>query len=882
MNKIEKPVMAQKEADVLKKYYFLDAVSIFLAVSLVVLAWALSYLLFVVILKSNPSAAFFNSDASDKTIYILSAFFIPAFFLAFRSAADKFSDKISGARYNLLAQIAAGLTAAVVIILTIKVFGLKMRDSEYNYIYGTELHLHPLVFVPIACLFSLVFFTAFVDEIKSVISRIKMKYFGYFLDFLAIIIIVGASYEKFTVVGAPGNLNAFFYSITQIMNGRAALVDFPVQYGLYGHFLEPIFRLMGNEQLWNLEFVMHSLICACFILIYYFLRGVLKNRLLAFIAAMSVFFYSYVAFAVDFAGAEYFQYLPLRVIVPVLLLFLGAIYFKNRKTSLYYVITVLLSFGILWNPDTGIMALFSWGAALVFSDIQKYIKTRDFYKSVLRQFAFHALNFAVIAVLAFVIFGALVFLRRGIFPNFMELLKYQQMFYFNDFLSIKMPLFHQWNLAAVMIAAGFAVSLGGLFRKKSDMSSYMHTVMFLVSALGVTIFAYYNGRSHDHCLIPVLYAPLIIAAMLADNILYETETMLRDQTYIPGRMLSFILIIVFFAAPLPNLFKHLMKSSPSGFFAKLTPAFRTGYSYHRFLKPYFKKGEQVYVISFNQACIYADTGAVNPLKIPGSWEFGVDESKYIDIVKKYLRDPGNGGKTIIWDRTDGGEYVNHFQMQFSSLYTLDGVFPGTLVEVYEKYPENEVPELLFDNAGSLLHVKQRKGLVYTMIDKTGKPGPNFIGNTNKYLKTAGRFSVQAVVIPTDDEFKNVQMIGNNCDLSGFRIAASQKKNYYKIFCGSGTELKESPEFYLEPWKWAYIVMNYDNGKVSFYENNKLLFDLDAVISSAIEPFRMPELNGGFKGGIYELKIGGDIVTPEQMNETFGVVAPKLGIRTGKK
>lgn len=41
------------------------------------------------------------------------------------------------------------------------------------------------------------------------------------------------------------SFNAFFYSAVQVFSGKELLVDFVNHYGLYPHFLEPLFHLVG-------------------------------------------------------------------------------------------------------------------------------------------------------------------------------------------------------------------------------------------------------------------------------------------------------------------------------------------------------------------------------------------------------------------------------------------------------------------------------------------------------------------------------------------------------------------------------------------------------------------------------------------------------------
>ena len=114
-----------------------------------------------------------------------------------------------------------------------------------------------------------------------------------------------------------------------------------------------------------------------------------------------------------------------------------------------------------------------------------------------------------------------------------------------------------------MYIIGAYLSIKCLFNKEDKTQS---TLYFFLSILGIGLFSYYQGRSHDLVLIPVSYPSIILAGMYADRLL----TKWKDKSILFPLRLFFIAIIFFMINSLfityqnyPILISHISKGFES-------------------------------------------------------------------------------------------------------------------------------------------------------------------------------------------------------------------------------------------------------------------------------------------------------------------------------
>ena len=158
-----------------------------------------------------------------------------------------------------------------------------------------------------------------------------------------------------TYLGTEQNLNAVLYSVSQVQQGKVMLSDFTAQYGLYPHFLYPLFKLI-NVNVVSFSVTMAGLTVASYSLIFFGLRKIISNNLVVFFSFIAIIYFSYFTSFfngpwIDVAYASN----PIRRIFPALIIFFGFSYILNPKKILYLLIIFLSSLSILWNFESGII-----------------------------------------------------------------------------------------------------------------------------------------------------------------------------------------------------------------------------------------------------------------------------------------------------------------------------------------------------------------------------------------------------------------------------------------------------------------------------------------------------------------------------------------------
>lgn len=504
--------------------------------------------------------------------------------------------------------------------LSLVVFGL----SEYNFfLYGNYLMNHQLsgILLFLISLF-LIFIIelAFTDNMRRTINTIIGLALFIISVYLITVISSSVIFNRYYVSEQlifTDSFNALFYSVAQVYQGKALLINFTNQYGLYPHFLEPIFKLIGLK-VYTFTIVMAALMFTSYACILVFLYLVTKNKVIAVTGLISMIFYNYVL-EETLTRNFYFQFTPLRIIFPSLILILSFMYFKLNNTKvknlLYIASFVVSSIAILWNLETGIAVFLSWMLLLFYHDASQY----DGW-NIAKEIARNAINGIVILMSVFIIFSMYMFIRYGNLPNFSELVKYQFYFYQFGFFMIPMKLIHPWNLVAIVYLIGLVYAAQSLIAKNNTMTPKM---VFLLSILGFGIFVYYEGRSHDLNLLKVCFPAILIIIIFTDMLFTKISIDIREK-HLNLLELSVFAILFFFliASSLSLLntydtFKHI-GSSRNEISESASPTSVT--QNIAFIKNNTISGERILILSYQSGVYYAESDTVSPLDTPGTSE----------------------------------------------------------------------------------------------------------------------------------------------------------------------------------------------------------------------------------------------------------------------
>lgn len=427
------------------------------------------------------------------------------------------------------------------------------------------------------------------------------------------------------------SFNALFYSVAQVDHGKALLINLTNQYGLYPHFLEPIFKVIGLR-VYTFTVIMAVLMFTSYACILVFLYLVTKNKVIAVTGFISMVFYNYVLEEI-LTKNFYFQFTPLRVIFPSLILILSFMYFKLNNTKVknisYITSFFVYSIAILWNLETGIAVLFSWMLLLFYNDALQYNGW-----DVAKKMARNALNGIVILTSVFIIFSIYMCIRYGNLPNFLELVKYQFYFYQLGFFMIPMKLIHPWNLVAIVYLIGLIYAAQSLIIKNNTMTPKM---IFLLSVLGFGIFVYYEGRSHDLNLLKVCFPAILIIIIFTDMLFTKISIDIREK-HLNLLEISLFVILFFFlivsSLSFLNTYDSFKHISPSRHAISESASPTSITQNIAFIKNNTISGQRILILSYQSGVYYAESDTVSPLDTPGTSEIFLrkDHEKIINFL----------------------------------------------------------------------------------------------------------------------------------------------------------------------------------------------------------------------------------------------------------
>jgi hypothetical protein len=322
------------------------------------------------------------------------------------------------------------------------------------------------------------------------------------------------------------HFNAVFYSSSQVYHGKFMLNDgFTNTYGLYPHFLNPLFQVIRLNVL-NFSMVMSFLNVLCFGAIFWFLYREMTDKFMAIITTGSII--SFYMHWVMVANDPYFQFFPIRTIFPCLLLILASFY-KAKKTLSFFVLgTFFMALDLLWNPDMGIFTYISWIAFVIYSHT---FDERKIYGKVNLILRISIFSISIVVLIIF-IYILIIYFAYGQTPKIFSLFSTIYVFSGLGFLMLPMGFPHPWLIPAMLLIISFGVSLYSYHKNLSR-----HSVIFLVSCICIGFFSYYQGRSHIRVFTLILPFFLILLGLLTDQLHFRTGYLILKASKIIGMII---------------------------------------------------------------------------------------------------------------------------------------------------------------------------------------------------------------------------------------------------------------------------------------------------------------------------------------------------------
>ena len=593
-----------------------------------------------------------------------------------------------------------------------------------------------------------------------------------------------------------------YHPMVQVVLGKTILVDMVSQYGLYPHFLAPIFAAFGLGVV-QFTLVLAVLVAAVLAAFWAFLCGATENRAVALVGFLALVANGTFMLFKDGVADPYFQYMPIRMVFPAASIWLSWRYLRGPSRRAYGATLAVLAVGPLWNLDSGLPALAAWVGMLGYRELAG--PGRGWGRRLARV-AGHAAIAGSAAGVAVLAYSAATLLRSGRLPDFAGFVAYQAMFYASGFFMLPMPLLGGWCAVALAYLAGLAYSARAL---ASGCVTPRSAIVFHLAALGIGLFPYYQGRSHPMVLTLAWWPAFLLLTLFLDELASDWgRAPLRLPRVAWAAALVWVLggsawSLAWYGGFLREWYgSHLfaaMRSGPS----PLAPEMAM-------LKEAVRPGDRLLIVSRNESHFGA------ALRLPSAWRSSLVESILVDDFRAIAGrvDRGEFDRVFVDDSISDSQFHESIGLPEQARIINRGTTVASSPRARLIRPGPGVPPLL-GAGGSRLDVRYEDGRAE---GKVAEP-PMAVGP---------RFTLEAVVRPTGEQAPMATILGNLPGgappfASGFGVQQNGADgNAYALFGGDGRAYSVLAEFRLDPGRWNYLAIVVGGGTSSTYVDGRLV------------------------------------------------------------
>lgn len=588
------------------------------------------------------------------------------------------------------------------------------------------------------------------------------------------------------------DFDTVYYSMTQVFAGTPMLVnDFTNTYGLYPHFLAPLFHLIGLSIL-KFSGVMATLVVVSFLLNLLVLRRLVADPVILFLGFVTLLFFPYLDAKLAVPFDSYFAMYPIRYFLPALMLFLALRYFERGGRALYYTIFLFLGLGILWNPEMGLICMVAWVATNSYRDI--WAQGAIAYRKAVS----HSLAAIVSVAVAFLSYAAVIRTVYGSWPDLALLFRTMRVFGELGFNMLPMRLVHPWNLIALILVIGYLYSVS-VRRGEVTVRSLM---VFMLTVVGLGFFLYFQGRSHNWSFSSSSGYAIMLLVIMGDELWSRTKR--QRHLALDVLFVGFILVISF---SLPEV----IYGSPAIArlaFPEETKAKRQVYqqtieSNRKFINDNTSEHEKILILTgAPRQGLYFDGGKRVSAFNPTTMEMFFNSS--IPRLEQVVRE---GPRKIFIEASDC-----RFGYLLNPLFVLSANYEAVAkngnMTLMQRRSELPVMSYLNRSEGVVFHRKYRDDAA-----STDARIRDAMGNEPVTLDSA--FSVEVLFKASQQVFPAAALICNIADSSGFVVEARTDANrYFFGIYGDGMEGR------IDNDGWVYCVMNIFPDRMELFLNGQ--------------------------------------------------------------
>ncbi len=646
------------------------------------------------------------------------------------------------------------------------------------------------------------------------------------------------------------DFGAVYYSMTQVFAGSPMLVDhFTNTYGLYPHFLNPLFQITGLN-VFKFSLVMSLLTGLSFALNLFSLKKLVSNHVILFLGFASVLFFPYLDFKLTNAFDCIFSYYPIRYIIPSTLIYLSILYLEKKSLKIYRTTFTLSAMFVLWNPEMGLVCYISWLLVNIYN---------DFYsaegKIAPKKILYHCGAGIVVLVAVFYSYKLLIYAFYGAWPDLSLLFGTITVFSKVGLMLLPMSLVHPWNLMALVLILGFTWPIVKWYKKEVTPKS---SIVLLISLISLGYFVYFQGRSQNSNFALSSGYCLFLLTILGDEL---WKTVKNANVFLLNALFIVFLFFISFS------------------FAEIL------FNTHKMIGLVYQEEDKTNE-SESQEKIESNTDFI--------CQNSAEKEKIIVISQKK-------NQALLFD---GNKRVSGFNPGFIDLFLLtdrdrlesiltDSSFSVFIEPSNRTYPYMARPTAAL--AASYEFKAVNKSIVLLNKRKNMIPSRSFFGDTDslvlhrKYsddaagiklrvddafgiatITIAPQFSVEALFYSVPQMFPNATIVGNAKDSSGFAMG--------NVFNSSNCMFSVNATGFALPLpynQWVYCVMNIYHDHLEVYKNGALSFSgpLSQPMKTSYNQISIGNLGSTldfnyYAGPISEVAVANKVLDSNQIRATW--------------
>lgn len=428
---------------------------------------------------------------------------------------DTFSQKVN----TVVHFVTLGVLAFLAIYLNLR-SEARFFETLTNSIFGG---FFSILLVIVGFLITLYFaFGKFTDATNGIGGIVGIIVCVAFILSVAYVHVVNSFYQNNS--GEYFHCEVVYHSIHQLYSGHTPLVDFTSTYGLFVYLYLPFELLLGGVTMFNTSLVSSFFMLISMLCFMYCAFKMCKNKVVATVTAMAMTAVSIMNISASwFTDPKitylYWQYTPIRMLFPSIVLALCCASLSGKKKKLVSFLRYALSGIAFWaNLETGIACLATSVAFDVYSLLLEHgFKDRVFWKNTGKSFLKAVLSVA--AATAIVV--GVTLLHSGQLPNLRGIIT-DHMWYAKTggFFQSEIDFFEIWLLVVIVYAILIAKSLRDILvlrNNKHEMPDSRSVMYFVTAFMGVCLFVYYVGRDSHVSLMHSAYPAVLGVGMLVQE-----------------------------------------------------------------------------------------------------------------------------------------------------------------------------------------------------------------------------------------------------------------------------------------------------------------------------------------------------------------------------